>query len=264
MKIELLMSKLFGFSPQTYFNWKRDEDKRPIIGLLGKYFCKKDLEEFLQTGKIQKFDNLLTIQSKVIKFQAKKYINTFLQKTQSNTLKYVSPYFINFYFSFLIQFENLLKTEKFESLSVNKKSFHALINNFFIDFVFKYKKEEDKQLKNIFKTISSYFYLFSDWDELMVIFLSQAMKNKFADLYTTKDVEFNKVVREEVAFHVIGLYVYQKYSDFSLELKVNLIKKLAEKTQDKDFDYKELINFIEATKSKTINMLIELDFDKHY
>ncbi|MDD2448454.1 MAG: hypothetical protein PHS42_03700 [Sulfurimonas sp.] len=58
MKIELLMSRLFGFSPQTYFNWKKDENKRPIIKLLSMYTNKIELEEFLETGKIDKFEKL--------------------------------------------------------------------------------------------------------------------------------------------------------------------------------------------------------------
>ena len=56
MKIEILMSKLFGFSPQTYFNWKKDQDKRPIIKLLSQYFSKEDLEEFLKTSKVMKLE----------------------------------------------------------------------------------------------------------------------------------------------------------------------------------------------------------------
>ena len=58
MRIEILMSKLFGYSPQTYFNWKKESDKRPIINLLDKYFKKEELEEFLETGKIDKFENI--------------------------------------------------------------------------------------------------------------------------------------------------------------------------------------------------------------
>lgn len=63
MKIEILMSKLFGYSSQTYFNWKKDEKNRPVISLLSKYFTKKDLEEFLESGKIQKMENIQHLDS---------------------------------------------------------------------------------------------------------------------------------------------------------------------------------------------------------
>lgn len=57
MRIEQLMSKLFGYSAQTYFNWKKDKDTtRPIMNLMDKYFTKEELEEFLETGTITKMD----------------------------------------------------------------------------------------------------------------------------------------------------------------------------------------------------------------
>jgi hypothetical protein len=43
---------LFQNTIRTISNWK--VEKRPIISLLEKYFSKEDLEEFLETGKIQK------------------------------------------------------------------------------------------------------------------------------------------------------------------------------------------------------------------
>ncbi|WP_152058237.1 hypothetical protein, partial [Aliarcobacter butzleri] len=56
MRIETLMSELFGFSSQTYFNWKKEIDKRPIILLIEKYFSKEELEIFLKTNKIEKLE----------------------------------------------------------------------------------------------------------------------------------------------------------------------------------------------------------------
>jgi len=51
-----VMSKLFDFNSSTYYRWKKEG--RPIIALLEKYFTKEDLIEFLETGKILKFENL--------------------------------------------------------------------------------------------------------------------------------------------------------------------------------------------------------------
>ena len=47
-----ILAKILGKSLKTVSNWKNEN--RPIINLLEKYFTKKDLEEFLETGKIQK------------------------------------------------------------------------------------------------------------------------------------------------------------------------------------------------------------------
>lgn len=49
-----LMSELFGFSSPTYFRWKRE--KRPIIDLIEKYFLKEDLEEFIKSGQVSKYE----------------------------------------------------------------------------------------------------------------------------------------------------------------------------------------------------------------
>lgn len=38
----------------SYYNW--DKQNRPIILLLEKYFSKNELEEFIQTGKIEKLE----------------------------------------------------------------------------------------------------------------------------------------------------------------------------------------------------------------
>lgn len=58
MREEDIYSSLFGFgSNTTFYTWKKDP-KRIIFKLLNQYFSKDELEEFLQTGKIKKFDDL--------------------------------------------------------------------------------------------------------------------------------------------------------------------------------------------------------------
>ncbi len=46
--------KILDVSKNTYWNWKNQN--RPIISLLDKYFSKEDLQEFLQTGKIERLE----------------------------------------------------------------------------------------------------------------------------------------------------------------------------------------------------------------
>ncbi len=52
MRYENIITSLMCFSRNTFFVWKRE--KRPIISLLEQYFTKEDLQEFIETGKIQK------------------------------------------------------------------------------------------------------------------------------------------------------------------------------------------------------------------
>jgi hypothetical protein len=57
MTEEQIMVDLFDFSAPTYYKWKKHE-KRKIFGLLETYFTKADLEEFLSTGKISKYEGI--------------------------------------------------------------------------------------------------------------------------------------------------------------------------------------------------------------
>ena len=62
--------ELFNISINTYYLWKKQG--RPIISLLEKYFNKEDLEEFLQSGMVRKFDNIdNTITISIISFLQK-------------------------------------------------------------------------------------------------------------------------------------------------------------------------------------------------
>lgn len=54
MKKEDLYAELFQFHPKTYYSWKKQEI--PVIMMVDKYFSEKDLVEFLELGKISKYD----------------------------------------------------------------------------------------------------------------------------------------------------------------------------------------------------------------
>lgn len=55
-----MICELLGISDKSFYRWK---EERKIFNLLEKYFTKKDLEEFLSTGKIDKFENIYFIQN---------------------------------------------------------------------------------------------------------------------------------------------------------------------------------------------------------
>jgi len=57
MKKEDIFCKLFGFSKNTYYLWKR-EDNRPIIKLIDRYLKDSELEEFLEKNAIGKWEFL--------------------------------------------------------------------------------------------------------------------------------------------------------------------------------------------------------------
>ena len=56
LSFEKTITELMCFSRNTFFVWKREN--RPVMNLLKKYFSKEELQEFLETGKIQKQERL--------------------------------------------------------------------------------------------------------------------------------------------------------------------------------------------------------------
>lgn len=50
-----VVCELLGISDKSYYRWR---EERKIFALLDKYFTKEYLQEFLETGKIDKFDKL--------------------------------------------------------------------------------------------------------------------------------------------------------------------------------------------------------------
>lgn len=56
MNFKEIIEKLFGFSAPTWYRWKKEQ--RLIVDLMDKYFEEKNLEEFINTGKINKFERL--------------------------------------------------------------------------------------------------------------------------------------------------------------------------------------------------------------
>jgi len=237
------ISALIGNNEKTIYRWKKEN--RLIIHLLEKYFTEENLEEFLATQKIEKFEKFEKIQNKVINANANRYINTFLQKTQSNTFKFANPYFFDFYFSFLKDFNNIDK--------VSSKPFNIWLNEYFIEYAFKMDI-------SIAKTMSSYLYLFSDWDELMSLFLSVSIEDQFKTLFETDDFSLtaNEFKKEEVYLHAIGLYVYQNYSDLNMRLKVELVKNLTDLVKDKFFTFELLIEYLDENIKKSIDVFKEI------
>jgi len=129
-RIEYIMSDLLGNTPQTYFNWKKQN--RPIVTLLNKYFSKEELEEFLRDGKIEKFETY-----KSDKFLRNKILRQFFYTDNGGS---DNIYFKNIIFP---KFDEYLKKSENESNSnrgvvkdkdkfhfsefINKKTFYQFL-----------------------------------------------------------------------------------------------------------------------------------------
>ncbi|MDY0122849.1 hypothetical protein [Sulfurimonas sp.] len=80
MTFKETMAAVFASSEGAYYKWKKEN--RPIITLLDKYFSREDLEEFLETGKVAKLENLNLIDK-----SAKKIVAEFFYQSSTNSHK---------------------------------------------------------------------------------------------------------------------------------------------------------------------------------
>ncbi len=64
LKLEEIYMELFNFSRPTYYKWKRENIK--VIKLLERYFSKEDLEEYLETGKVSRYENVDNLDSDLL------------------------------------------------------------------------------------------------------------------------------------------------------------------------------------------------------
>lgn len=96
MREEDIYKKLFGFgSSTTYYSWKKEVEKRQVMSLLEKYFTKEDLIEFLETGKILKYENIPNIDHEIHKILTQ--INLWIPDPSLfyNQLIYVLNFFVS-------------------------------------------------------------------------------------------------------------------------------------------------------------------------
>lgn len=122
------IAKLIGNNEKTIYRWKKE--KRQIIDLLEKYFTKQDLEEFLETDKINKFDKMNFLQNKVIEKNRIKYLKSFINSNPYGSLSRSHTTFINFYFNFLKE----LKFQEERDIRFN----HFTYSGSFINYDFQY------------------------------------------------------------------------------------------------------------------------------
>lgn len=152
MTFKETMSMLFSTAEGTYYKWKKEE--RPIIKLLDKYFSKEELEEFLLTEKISKFENMKYINSQFMINNKDKYLRDF------NLLKN-NNYLVNdFYFYYLnnLKYKKNFsdKNEIFDEFTLDNYTLSASLNEYlFIDFVEEFENTFNEL--NDLKKESDYF-----------------------------------------------------------------------------------------------------------
>lgn len=126
MTFKQTMAAIFNTAEGTYYKWKREN--RLIITLLEKYFSQEDLEEYIKTNKISKFE-LLKEQELTQQYAANYYLNIFLQRIGSigDTNHEV---FADLYFNVLVNSKNSIQEQTvFKPFSIQKSALLYLSQN---------------------------------------------------------------------------------------------------------------------------------------
>lgn len=257
-----IFMQLFNISVNTYYLWKKQE--RPIVKLLEKYFLKEELEEFLNTGKILKYENSKYIVDNFIEKNKVIYIDSFTKNYRYRSLASSHDIFIDFYFNFLISLkdEEYIKEAGIQQIlftSMYKYLSQRLQNQ--IDFKkieekrLVYQDEEEEEIESHFfksveinslfrknaqseKNLSIHLIFLKDWTDDISVFLDYVQKDDFEYFIKSDD--------DELLYHAIGYHVYNLLKDMSVENKLDLISTVLSYFQQ---------NKIERTKENLIEQI---------
>ncbi|MCG3654660.1 hypothetical protein [Aliarcobacter butzleri] len=239
MTFKETMANLFSASEGAYYKWKREN--RPIIQLVDKYLSKENIEEFLETGKIQKFETISYITNNYIQKNLKIYIDSFKKSQSLLSEPHVNDNFIDFYFYFLTNFENLnlssnanfsgihsvlaqfLYLYQIKELEIGKINeemeeleIKLAIPNINKDEIKKHTKEKlFLENKGKFRGIIKFYSTFNTWSDDMYYFLQLVIKEEFGYFISSGN--------DELLYQAIGYLVYSKYQNMDKSDKLDLI-----------------------------------------
>ncbi len=105
------MEKIFNFldiSKKTWYNWKKEE--RAIVKFIEKYLTSDDIDEFIKTGKINKFELLPNIDNMLIE----------IEKKMEDKINQFSPDFSSV--DFMMKMGMLINKMKDKEIEITQKS----------------------------------------------------------------------------------------------------------------------------------------------
>jgi len=228
-----VICNICNIGQKSYYVWK-NKTHTILIKLLEKYFNENELIEFLETGKIKKFESADFLQNLVIEKNRLIYLESFTKKNPFGSLMQSHIDFVDFYFSFL---NDLSRIEKF-NLDFNfcvsnyiNYDFNFLLNQYLLTYSikkyqnqldnFKIDYEEEKKMNLIQQSedyskksiedgyrlnllelhfnLNKHFEIFNTWDSYMLLFLEECFKSNFEILYNEND---EKIYKEEALYHI--------------------------------------------------------------
>jgi hypothetical protein len=249
------IEELFIFTRQTWSKWKKEN--KPIVNLIEKYFEDKDIQEFLETGKIKKFENIKFITDNYIAKSQAFYVNSFKESQSLLHEPSMHYQFKDFYFNFLADFGKINFPFNINILGIKSLLTHYLyqyqtqkikenlkidkINEKLEDFKFKIdeaitssKGEEKEELKKFKKNlqeetqkeefIEDIFSVNEKYFEgiMLHFFTFNSWNNDiyyFLELVKKDDFDyFINSKNDELLYQAIGYLVYNSSKNLNLDL----------------------------------------------
>jgi len=252
MTFKQTMAAIFNTAEGTYYKWKREN--RLIIALLEKYFTQSDLEEFIETSKISKFE-LLKEQELTRQYVANNYINIFLQRIGSIGDN-IHESFLDLYFSVLVYSKNNIQEQTvFKPFSVQKSALLYVSKSNF--------KYEDLDYE-VIPRFEAGVELLDEFECYTNQFLQSCILQDFKPLIQVvkKDERMEEKEKIEAYLHTLLFHVYSYHADKTKEEKRTLLSQIILFVYESHS--KKYIPSTDSIINKTeisLNMLLKKDLD---
>lgn len=216
------IARLFEMTSQGIGKWKKE--KRPIIAFIEKYLNDENIQEFLETGKIEKFENITFIVNKYLSQLQITYLNSFTESQSLLSEPHVNDRFKDFYFNFLANFGKIDFPFNINVLGIQSLLTHYLFvyqtqkikENLKIDKINQKQKEDIFSKNKInFEEIMIHFYTFNSWNNDIYYFLELVKKNDFDYFINSKN--------DELLYQAIGYLIYSLSHNLDAEEKLQII-----------------------------------------
>lgn len=199
-------------SKPSYYVWKRQG--RPIFKLLETYFSKEELQEFLETGKISKFE--IVEEFKMILQGSKLDYLDFVTKHLKHSNEF--DFFTDFYYRFLVYIYTLQNNPNRSDVEFqNIFQLNDALPSFLINHSFTHLNElEAYQLQYKVRQINN-------MDQNTTNFILLSISNDFQSLTQQTNIQFSDEYRKQSIIHLLMFCIYKYHPKLDYEEKVKLL-----------------------------------------
>lgn len=226
MKTDELMSKIFGFSIPTYYNWKKEN--RLIISLIDKYFSKDELIEFLYKKEIANQEFFMKINMDFT-LEYQRFIDSFLPVDGSFKQEYTFPEKI--YWDFIYRFKKDIDSNN----CFDKHDFMALLYEYQVILINISNTINYSQCK-IVEEFNYFINLFSGKDDKFIKYLINLIRHNFIqvdyyqrDAFIQNEEEYeDEQVKDNATFNRLIPYLKGKIIPYenknTIKIPIHVLK----------------------------------------